>query len=311
MKSKDEFREDVYRRFDEYKKNKEKKRRAALKYGGIAFSALSVIALLIWPGIGIVENVWNRDYAVDKVQTGGTVINSAMDVDHTGESFSEAVSSFDGDATTEGFKTGETSIAYSTAATSVASIEKTTEATTAAFTEATAATVAATEETVVTAGSTTAATTAAYTEATMEATTAAYTEATMEATTAASTEATEATLATGEEVTIVYESKYGVTVNGADIIEAGYFPHDSNELMNMISANADKGGGVIIIPDHAENVVVYAFFVNGTASLKTMEKTHGEINSYKYVIEIQGGEEVNMYLCYFDSECAVEVNIIK
>ena len=43
MKSKDEFREDVYRRFDEYKKNKEKKRRAALKYGGIAFSALSVI----------------------------------------------------------------------------------------------------------------------------------------------------------------------------------------------------------------------------------------------------------------------------
>ena len=335
MKSKDEFREDVYRRFDEYKKNKEKKRRAALKYGGIAFSALSVIALLVWPGIGIVENVWKADYAV------GTSVdaNEGRTAQYTGEGFSEIVSSFDGDATTEESKSGETS-AYSTAATSVASIEKTTEAyteattatdatATVATTEATIVTIATTEATAVTIATTeayteatveatTAATTAAYTEATVEtvavteatveATTAVYTEATVEATTAVQTDAT---LSTGEEITVVYESKYGVTVNGTDIIEAGYFPPDSNELINLILANADKCGCIIITPGNAESVFVYVFFVKGTANIKSEEKTHGEINSCKYVIEIQSGEELNMYLCYFDSEYAVEVNIIK
>ena len=289
MRNNEEFRQDVYRRFDDYKKKKEEKRRGVLKYGTVAVSALAVVALFIWPGMGMIEDIFVRDMP-DVVDTQFTINFEIIDNTETG-------------TPNEGSE--------STNATFLTTV-KATEATTEAYTEATIekTTEAYIEWTIEK-------TTEVYTEATIEKTTEAYTEGTIEETTQAYTTAAiaettvtiEAT--TQEEGVITFASKYAVAVEGAELVETGFIPKNLNELNSFVDGNAMLCDDVSSYRSGAKSNYVYAFIVRGTAKISYTEIEVGGFIAYRYVIEITDGDEYNMYICFFDTNLTAEIKIVK
>ena len=277
MRNNEEFRQDVYRRFDDYKKKKEERRRGVLKYGTVAVSALAVVALFIWPGMGMIEDIFVRDMP-NVVDTQLTINFEIIDNTETG-------------TPNEGSE--------STNATFLTTV-KATEATTEAYTEGTI------EKT-----------TEAYTEATIEKTTEAYTEGTIEATTQAYTTAAiaETTVAieatTQEEGAITFASKYAVAVEGAELVETGFIPKNPNELNSFVDGNAMLCDDMSLYQSGAKSNYVYAFIVRGTAKISYTEIEVGGFIAYRYVIEITDGDEYNMYICFFDTNLTAEIKIVK
>jgi|GEM_PF-6481131 len=299
MKNKDEFRQDVYRRFDEYKKNKEVKRKNVLKYGTVAVSALAVVALFIWPGIGLVDTVFGPnavDIGVDTATTAQFSLNTTdMSGDITGAVTSEIS---DGAATTE-----------ATIATTEATI---------ATTEATVATTEATAE--MTVEETTAATTSANTlssteEATVEETTAVYeetTESTAEETAASSIVWTEAeTTASGDGTLWHFFSQYAVAVEGVELVDRSYIPKDNKELNALVNELAPICDGILSYHGGEKSTFAYLFTLRGTAKIGYVESQIDGNTVRKYVIEVSPGDEYNMYICFFDSYLTAEINIVK
>ena len=150
MRNNEEFRQDVYRRFDEYKKKKEERRRGVLKYGTVAVSALAVAALFIWPGMGMIEDIFVRDMP-NVVDTQLTIIACEVEIiDNTGTGTpNEGSESTNATFLTTVKATEATTEAYTegTIEKTTATIEETTQAyTTATIEETTVAIEATTQE---------------------------------------------------------------------------------------------------------------------------------------------------------------------
>lgn len=162
MKSNEEFKNDIYERFEKYKTEKAKKRRNIIKYGSITMSALIVAVAVASPTFfGITESTGAAYNAVDVIdaptaemnaysqKSGGVYNSSDYSLDETPNGSEENMT-----AGGEGTRTG-TEAASTQTATSAAITEE--EASTAAATiiEATelATTACATESTVKTTAS--------------------------------------------------------------------------------------------------------------------------------------------------------------